>query len=211
MCTRPSAWVLEIDIRSYFDAMVRSALVGMIEKRVIDGSVLRLIGKWINVGVIEDGRLLVRETGTGQGQPISPLLANLYLHSVFDEWFEREVKPRLRGEAYEIRFADDAILCFQHKEDAEKVLEVLPKAVREIRFDPTPGEDAADGVRAICSRECKEAGKETGNLQLLGLRTHRRPQPTGEVHRAREDNSQATGSRAEGHRAVVQNSTVTIL
>ncbi|MDA4120398.1 MAG: reverse transcriptase domain-containing protein, partial [Thaumarchaeota archaeon] len=127
ICTRPVEWVLEMDIRSYFDWIVRSALVGMIEKRVIDGSVLRLIGKWIKVGVIEEGRLLVSETGTGQGQPISPLLANIYLHYVLDEWFEDEVKPRLKGEAYEIRFADDAILCFQHKEDAEKVLAVLPK------------------------------------------------------------------------------------
>ncbi len=75
----------------------------MIEKRGIDGSVLRLIGKWIKVGVIEEGRLLVSETGTGQGQPISPLLANIYLHYALDEWFESEVKPRLKGEAYEIR------------------------------------------------------------------------------------------------------------
>ena len=89
ICTRPIAWVLEIDIRSYFDSIVRSALVGMIEKRVNDGSVLRLIGKWIKVGVIEEGRLLVSETGTGQGQPISPLLTNIYLHYVLDEWFER--------------------------------------------------------------------------------------------------------------------------
>jgi len=96
-------WVLEIEIRSYFDSIVRSALVGMIEKRGIDGSVLRLIGKWIKVGVIEEGRLLVSETGTGQGQPISPLLANIYLHYALDEWFESEVKPRLKGEAYEIR------------------------------------------------------------------------------------------------------------
>ena len=67
----------------------------MIEERVRDGSVLRLIGKWIKVGVIEDGRLLVSETGTGQGQPISPLLANIYLHQVLDKWFEDEVKPRV--------------------------------------------------------------------------------------------------------------------
>jgi group II intron reverse transcriptase/maturase len=127
ICTRPTGWVLEIDIRSYFDSMVRSALVEMIKRRVIDGSVLRLIGKWIKVGVIEDGRLLVSETGTGQGQPISPLLANIYLHYILDEWFEAEVKPRLKGEAHEIRFADDAILCFQYQEDAEKVLAVLPK------------------------------------------------------------------------------------
>ncbi len=99
----------------------------MIEKRVRDGSVLRLIRKWIQVGVIDEGRLLVSETGTGQGQTISPLLANIYLHYVLDEWFENEVKPRLKGEAHEIRFADDAVLCFQYQEDAEKVMEVLPK------------------------------------------------------------------------------------
>jgi RNA-directed DNA polymerase len=107
ICTRPTGWILEIDIRSYFDSIVRSALVEMIKKRVNDGSVLRLIQKWIKVGVIEDGKLLVSETGTGQGQPISPLLANIYLHHVLDEWFEDVVKPRLKGEAYEIRFADD--------------------------------------------------------------------------------------------------------
>ena len=79
ICTRPTGWVLEIDIRSYFDSIVREKLVEMIEKRVSDGSILRLIGKWIKVGVIEDGKLLESETGTGQGQPISPLLANIFL------------------------------------------------------------------------------------------------------------------------------------
>jgi RNA-directed DNA polymerase len=92
---------------AYFDAIVRSQLMEWIEKRVRDGSILRLIGKWINAGVLEDGRLLVTQTGVGQGQVISPLLANIYLHYVLDEWFEGVVKPRLRGEAYEIRYADD--------------------------------------------------------------------------------------------------------
>src|SRR5215470_7708936 len=76
---------------------------------------------------IDDGRLLLSETGTGQGQVISPLLANVYLHFVLDEWIEREVKPRLRGKVLLIRYADDAVLCFQYREDAEKVLNVLPK------------------------------------------------------------------------------------
>jgi group II intron reverse transcriptase/maturase len=127
ICTRPTGWVLEIEIRSYFDQIVRAILVEMLEKRVTDGSVLRRIGKWIKVGVIEDSKLLVSETGTGQGQPISPLLANIYLHYVLDEGFEEVGKPGLKGEAYEIRFADDAILCFQHQEDAEKVRRGLPK------------------------------------------------------------------------------------
>src|SRR6266511_720623 len=84
-----SAWpigrVLEADISGYFDAIVRKELVEMIERRVKDGSILRLIGKWINVGVIDEGRLLKSETGVGQGQVISPLLANLYLHYVMDK------------------------------------------------------------------------------------------------------------------------------
>jgi RNA-directed DNA polymerase len=97
ICARPTEWILELDIRSYFDKIVRGILMEMMEKRVSDGSVLRLIQKWIKVGVIEDGKLLVSETGTGQGQPISPLLANLYLHHALDEWFEEVVKPRLKG------------------------------------------------------------------------------------------------------------------
>ena len=127
ICRGPIAYVLEADIQSYFDAIVRSQLMAFVERRIGDGSILRLIRKWIQVGVIEDGRLLVTETGTGQGQVISPLLANIYLHYVLDEWFEHEVKPRLRGMAAEIRYADDFILCFQYREDAERVLAALPK------------------------------------------------------------------------------------
>lgn len=127
ICRRNISWILEADICSYFDSIVRRDLTEMIGRRVGDGSILRLIGKWLNVGVIDNGQLLVTETGTGQGQVISPLLANIYLHYVLDEWFEQEVKPRLRGEAYEVRYADDFILCFQNREDAERVLTVLTK------------------------------------------------------------------------------------
>ena len=127
LCRGPMAYVLEADIQSYFDAIVRSQLMAFVERRIGDRSILRLIRKWLHVGVVEDGRLLVTETGTGQGQVISPLLANIYLHYVLDEWFEHEVKPRLRGIAAEIRYADDFILCFQYREDAERVLEVLSK------------------------------------------------------------------------------------
>jgi RNA-directed DNA polymerase len=127
ICGGPIAYVLEADIQGYFDAIVRSQLMAFVERRIGDSSLLRLIRKWIHVGVIEDGRLLVTETGTGQGQVISPLLANIYLHYVLDEWFEHEVKPRLRGKATEIRYADDFLLCFQYREDAERVLAVLSK------------------------------------------------------------------------------------
>ena len=81
----------------------------------------------MQVGCIDNGRFLVSEAGTGQGQTISPLLANVYLHHVLDSWFEHVVKTRLRGEAHEIRFADDAVFCFQYQEDAAKVMDVLPE------------------------------------------------------------------------------------
>src|SRR5215469_440668 len=127
LCREPISCVLELDIQSYFDSIVREQLMEMIEGRISDASILRLIRKFINVGVIDDGRLLLSETGTGQGQIISPLLANVYLHFVLDEWIEREVKPRLRGKVFLIRYADDAVLCFQYRKDAEKVMAVLPK------------------------------------------------------------------------------------
>jgi hypothetical protein len=143
----------------------------MIEKRVRDGSVLRLIRKWIQVGVIEEGRLLVSETGTGQGQTISPLLANIYLHYVLDEWFENEVKPRLRGAAHEIRFADDAVLCFRYKEDAEKVMEVLPKRFAKYGLALHPEKTRLVEFGRYAGGNANRQGKKPCTLDFLGF-TH---------------------------------------
>jgi RNA-directed DNA polymerase len=143
----------------------------MIEKRVNDGSILRLIQKWIKVGVIEDGKLLVSETGTGQGQPISPLLANVFLHHVLDKWFEDVVKPRLRGEAYEIRFADDAILCFQHRGDAEKVLKVLPKRFEKYGLTLHPEKTRLMEFGRFAAGNAKRQGKDPETFNFLGF-TH---------------------------------------
>jgi group II intron reverse transcriptase/maturase len=172
ICTRPISTVLEADITGYFDAIVREMLIEMIEKRVSDASILRLIGKWINVGVIEDGRLLVSDTGTGQGQVISPLLANIYLHYVLDEWFEVVVKPRLKGEAYEIRYADDFILCFQFKEDAERVRDVLTKRFAKYGLTLHPGKTRlmAFGRQALAQSE-KPGGQKPTTFDFLGF-TH---------------------------------------
>jgi len=170
LCTQPTEWILEIDIATYFDSIVRKQLMGMIEKRVNDGSVLRLIWKWIKVGVIERGRLLVSETGTGQGQPISPLLANIYLHYVLDEWFEKVVKPRLKGKAHEIRFADDAILCFQYKEDAEKVLSVLPKRFAKFGLTLHPEKTRLIEFGRFAEQNAKrQKGRKPATFDFLGL------------------------------------------
>jgi RNA-directed DNA polymerase len=171
ICTRPTGWVLEIDVTAYFDSIVRDQLMEMIEKRVRDGSVLQLIRKWIQVGVIEEGRLLVSETGTGQGQTISPLLANIYLHYVLDEWFESEVKPRIRGEAHEIHFADDAVLCFQYKEDAEKVMEVLPKRFAKYGLTIHPEKTRLLEFGRYAEEKAKKQGKKPATFDFLGY-TH---------------------------------------
>jgi hypothetical protein len=143
----------------------------MIEKRISDGSVLQLIRKWIQVGVIDEGRLLVSETGTGQGQTISPLLANIYLHYVLDEWFEQVVKPRLKGVAHEIRFADDAVLCFQYREDAEKVLEVLPKRFAKYGLTLHPEKTRLVAFGRFAEERAERQGKKPATFDFLGF-TH---------------------------------------
>jgi len=171
LCTQPTGWVLDLDVTAYFDSIVRKQLMEMIEKRVRDGSVLRLIRKWIQTGVIEEGRLLVSETGTGQEQTISPLLANLYPHYVLDEWFENEVKPRLRGQAHEIRFADDAVLCFQYKEDADRVMEVLPKRFAKYGLTLHPEKTRLVEFGRYAEANAKRQGKKPCTLDILGF-TH---------------------------------------
>jgi len=120
-------WILETDIASFFDSVDRGVLRQILTRRVRDGVLVRLIGKWMNAGVMEDGRVYRPETGTPQGGVISPLLANIVLHEVVDVWFEEQVRPRLRGRAHLVRFADDLVIAFDRKDDACRVMDVLPK------------------------------------------------------------------------------------
>lgn len=169
ICTRPTGWILELDITAYFDSIVREQLIEMIEKRISDSSVLQLIRKWIQVGVMDEGRLLVSETGTGQGQTISPLLANIYLHHVLDEWFEEVVKPRLRSEAHEIRFADDAILCFHYREDAEQVKNVLPKRFAKYGLTLHPEKTRLVEFGRYAEERAKRQGRKPSTFGFLGF------------------------------------------
>jgi RNA-directed DNA polymerase len=121
------SWILEADIVSFFDSLDRPKLAEMLQVRVADGSLLRLVGKCLHVGVLDGATYAEPDTGTAQGSVLSPLLGNVYLHYVLDLWFEREVKPRLRGEAHLVRYADDFVMTFETKDDAERVMEVLGK------------------------------------------------------------------------------------
>ena len=120
-------WLVEVDIQKFFDTLDHGQLREFLRRRVRDGVLLRLIDKWLKAGVLEDGNVSYPEAGTPQGGVISPLLSNVYLHYVLDVWFEQEVKPRLKGRAFLVRYADDFVMGFACEEDARRVLDVLPK------------------------------------------------------------------------------------
>lgn len=120
-------FVLEVDIRKFFDSLDQKRLQEIVCRRVRDGVLLRVIGKWLNAGVMEQGAVTRAETGTPQGGVVSPLLANVYLHEVIDEWFHGDVLPRLKGRARLVRYADDLVIAFSCEQDAKRVFDVLAK------------------------------------------------------------------------------------
>jgi RNA-directed DNA polymerase len=120
-------WVLEVDIRKFFDHLDHGHLRAFLRLRVRDGVLLRLIDKWLKAGVMEDGSVSYPEAGTPQGGVVSPTLSNVFLHYVLDLWFEQDVKPRLRERAFLVRYADDFVIGFRDQRDAQRVMEVLPK------------------------------------------------------------------------------------
>ena len=124
-------WVLDVDIRRFFDALDHGRLRELLRRRVRDGVLLRLIDKWLKAGVLEDGAVWYPEEGTPQGGVISPLLANIYLHYVLDEWVEQDVASRLHGRVFLIRYADDFVLGFTCEADARWVLDELPRRFAE--------------------------------------------------------------------------------
>jgi group II intron reverse transcriptase/maturase len=120
-------YVLELDIQKFFDTLDHSHLRSFLDRRVRDGVIRRAIDKWLKAGVMEEGAIRNLESGTPQGGVVSPILANLYLHVVLDQWFVSDIVPRLRGKAFLIRYADDAILVFSSEWDAKRVMQVLPR------------------------------------------------------------------------------------
>lgn len=120
-------WLIEVDIQSFYDVLDKALLREFLHRRVRDGVLLRLIGKWLNAGVWEEGMVSHPETGTPQGGVISPILSNIYLHEVMDTWFKRDVRPHMAGPVFMIRFADDILIGFAREDDARRVMEVLPK------------------------------------------------------------------------------------
>ena len=131
-------WVIDLDIENYFGSISHSHLRAFLDRRVTDGVIRRMIDKWLKAGVLEDGLLRHATEGSPQGGVISPCLSNVFLLHVLDEWFENEVKPRLKGNSTLVRFADDAVMAFADFQDAKRVLDVLGKRLAryELRLHP---------------------------------------------------------------------------
>ena len=160
-------WVLEADIVSFFDSLDRTALLEMLQERVADGSLLRLVRKCLHVGVLDGEEFSTPDSGTAQGSILSPLLGNIYLHHVLDRWFHREVLPRLRGKACLVRYADDFVIGFECREDAERVLAVLSKRMQRYGLTLHP-----DKTRLVPFRRPpaeQQGGKGPGTFDFLGF------------------------------------------
>lgn len=132
------SWVLEADLKNFFGSLDHGWLLRFVEHRVGDPRIISLIRRWLKAGIFEDGEIHRNEEGTPQGGSISVLLSNLYLHYVLDLWFERKVKPRLRGEAYLVRYIDDFVVCFQYKTDALRFQNVLCKRLEKYSLTLEP-------------------------------------------------------------------------
>jgi RNA-directed DNA polymerase len=169
-------WVLEVDIRNFFGTLDHGHLRNIVRKRVRDGVLLRLIGKWLNAGVMEEGAIEYPDAGTPQGGVISPLLANIYLHEVLDEWFVRQVVLRLAGRATLVRYADDFVIIFAYERDARRVLDVLPKRLAKYGLTLHPEKTRLINFerpdrRTPASPDSGNACARPGTFDLLGF-TH---------------------------------------
>jgi group II intron reverse transcriptase/maturase len=161
-------WVVDADVQGYFDELRHDLLCELLKRRVNDGGILRLIGKWLNAGVLEEGEHTYAEKGSPQGGVVSPIIANVFLHYVLDEWFEQVVKPRLQGRSFLLRFADDFVIGCELESDARRILEVLsqrferygltihPKKTKLVKFGKPPK---------------KSSGPKNGTFDFLGF-TH---------------------------------------
>ena len=131
-------YVIDLDIRKYFDSIDHQQLRESYQNRIADGVIRRILGKWLKAGVMEEGRLQYQRRGTPQGGVISPLLSNIFLHRILDDWFVKVVKPRMKRSACMVRYADDAVICIKDKNDAKKVFTVLPKRFERFRLTLHP-------------------------------------------------------------------------
>jgi len=167
---RKVSWVLEADLKNFFGSLVHRWMLRFVEQRIGDPRLISLIRRWLNAGVLEDGVVHPNDEGTPQGGSISVLLSNLYLHYVLDLWFERLVKPRMKGEAYLVRYIDDFVLCFQYRSDALRVETALRKRLAKfcLCLEPTKTKLVEFG-RFAHQYASKRGRKRPETIYFLGM------------------------------------------
>ena len=164
-------WVVDIDIQKYFDSIPHSHLRAFLDQRVTDGIIRRMIDKWLNAGAVENGLLRRMTMGSPQGGVVSPCLSNIFLHHVLDEWFETEVRPRLRGNCTLARYADDAVMAFDNFVDAKRVLAVLGKRLGRFGLTLHPDKTRLVDFHPRRTEHTRHPGTDGTNFDFLGL-TH---------------------------------------
>jgi RNA-directed DNA polymerase len=162
-------WIVDADVSGFFDSLDWGQLREFIQQRVKDGGILRLIGKWLHAGVLEAGELTHPDRGAPQGGVISPMISNLFLHQVLDEWFVKDVQPRMKGRCFLTRFADDFIMGFELEADARRVMDVLPKRFNRFSLTIHPEKTVLIAFNRPLRQE--QATKGQGTFDFLGF-TH---------------------------------------
>jgi RNA-directed DNA polymerase len=162
-------WIVDADVSGFFDNLDWGHLREFIMQRVNDGGILRLIGKWLHAGVLEAGELTHPDKGTPQGGVVSPMVSNIFLHQVLDEWFVKDVQPRMKGRCFVIRFADDFIIGCELEADARRVMAVLPKRFKRFSLTIHPEKTGLIEFKRPPSRDKSAGGK--GSFDFLGF-TH---------------------------------------
>ena len=196
-------WILDADIRGFFDHLNHERLVKFLELRIGDRRIIRLIRKWLKAGVLEEGRWQETQEGTPQGAVISPLLSNLYLHHVLDQWVQAWRKEKARGDVMIVRYADDFVMGFQHRAEAERFRQELAERLGEFRTGAASGEDTADRVWTLRRGIAEEAGTgKAGNLRLPGVHPRLWAESQERSFRGEtEDCGQADAGKAERYQA----------
>ena len=165
------SWVLEADLKNFFGSLDHGWLLRFVEHRVGDPRIISLIKRWLKAGVLEEGELRSVETGTPQGGSISVLLSNIYLHYVLDLWFEKVIKPKLKGEAYLVRYIDDFVVCFQLRSDAIRFQDAFVERLGKFSLELEPKKTHLVEFGRFALRMAKEKGKRLETIYFLGF-TH---------------------------------------
>ncbi len=167
---RKVEWVLEADLKNFFGSLSHDWMLRFVEHRVGDPRLISLIRRWLKAGVLEDGEVHSNEQGTPQGGSVSVLLSNLYLHYVLDLWVERVVKPRLRGEAYLVRYIDDFVLCFQYRADALRVQDAMRKRLGKFSLTLEPTKTKLVEFGRFADKYARQRGrKRPETIYFLGF------------------------------------------